>query len=62
MFTSRKVITGSILLVVGVIITIIKGDIPTNLLSLMQTIYGAFILGHTVQHASTAFSAKKDNN
>jgi len=57
---TRKIIAGAVLLVVGVVITFIKGDIPVNLLSLMQLIYSAFVVGNIGEHASNAYKDKKN--
>lgn len=60
-FTTRKILSGLILLIVGIIITFIKGDIPENLLSLMEWLYSAFVLGNVAQHATEAYGkGKKD--
>lgn len=59
-FTTRKIISGLILLLVGLGVTYIKGDIPINLLSLMQSLYYAFVVGNATQHLSQAmFSSKQ---
>lgn len=55
---TRKVMAGLLILLVGVGITLIKGDIPPNLLSLLQVIYGTFVLGNVGQHAADSFSGK----
>jgi hypothetical protein len=53
----RKIIAGATLLLVGIGITIIKGDIPPNLLSLMQLLYGTFVLGNAFQHATETYAS-----
>ena len=62
MFSTRKIISGLVLLLVGLIVTYIKGDIPPNLLSLMQLLYSAFIIGNSLEHATTTYSEAKKNN
>ncbi len=56
MFGARKVISGLVLLIVGVGIVILKGDIPPNLLSLMQLLYAAFVVGNIGEHVTTAYT------
>lgn len=46
----RKIITAFILLLVGLGIVIYKGDIPPNFLTLLQTIFGAFVVGNAFEH------------
>lgn len=58
MFSTRKIISGLLLLIVGLGVTYMKGDIPPNLLSLMQLLYGAFVLGNAFEHYT---STKKDS-
>lgn len=58
-FSTRKLFSGLVLLIVGVAITLIKGDIPTNLMSLMELLYGAFVLGNGFEYAAIAFSSRK---
>lgn len=57
---TRKVLSGAVLLLVGLAITLVKGDIPVNLLSLMQWIYSAFVLGNIGEHASNAYGSLKN--
>ncbi len=54
-FGGRKVVVTVICLIVGGILALIKGDVPTNYLVLLQTIISAFILGNTAEH----FAGKK---
>ena len=61
-FSTRKIISGVILLTVGVVITFIKGDIPPNLLSLMQLLYVTFVAGNGFVHATTAYVATKNGD
>lgn len=46
----RKIISGAVLLVSGLAVTYVKGDIPNNLLSLMQTLFYAFVAGNGLEH------------
>lgn len=58
-FTTRKILSGLLLLIVGIIVTYIKGDVPEHLLSLMQSLYYAFVIGNATQHVSNAVVASK---
>lgn len=58
----RKIITGAVLLVVGVIITLIKGDIPPNLNGLLESIYFAFVMGNGFEHFTNMKKGNKDKN
>lgn len=53
MLTSRKIISGLVLLVVGVLVVYWKGDIPTNFSTFLQTMYGAFVVGNAFEHYTT---------
>lgn len=56
--SSRKIISGLVLLTVGVIITLIKGDIPNNLSQLMGWLYTAFVVGNMSEHYTNMVSTK----
>lgn len=58
MFSTRKIIAALVLLIVGLIVTCIRGDIPTNLLSLMEMLYGAFVIGNLGEHATKVYKEK----
>lgn len=60
MFATRKILSGLILLIIGLVITYIKGDIPPNLLSLMQWLYTAFVVGNFGEHAANAYVKNRD--
>lgn len=57
MFSARKILSGLVLLAVGLGVTIAKGDVPANLLSLMQWLYSAFVIGNIGEHVTTAYKA-----
>ncbi len=54
----RKVAAGIVIVLVGLIVTAIAGDVPANLLALLQVVFGAFVLGNGFEHAAGAFAAK----
>lgn len=58
-YTSRKVLSGLLILAVGIVTVLIKGDIPPNFLSLLQWTYGSFVLGNGVQYVANAMSSKQ---
>lgn len=49
-YTTRKIVSGLVLLVVGLVVTYWKGDVPVNLMSLMQWLYAAFVVGNAAEH------------
>lgn len=53
LFTTRKIISGLVLLSVGLIVTYFKSDIPNNLLALMQWLYVSFCAANSAQHVSS---------
>lgn len=59
-FTTRKILSGLVLLVVALIVTYLKGDIPTNLMSFLQVLYGSFVIGNSIQHF-TEMKATQNN-
>jgi len=60
--TYRKIISGLVLLIVGVTIALIKGDIPNNLSQLMGWLYTAFVAGNGLEHVTNAFVTNKKLN
>jgi hypothetical protein len=56
----RKLVAALVILLVGVGVVALKGDIPANMLALLQTLFGALVLGNAVEHAAAAHvEAKK---
>lgn len=60
-YSSRKLLSGLLLLVVGVVITLIKGDIPPNLEGLLQSLYYAFVLGNSAEHFTNMRMSNKES-
>lgn len=62
--TSRKIIAGTVLLITAVLVTYWKGDVPSNLTNIIETLYGAFVVGNAFEHytvmKTTPVSEKKD--
>jgi hypothetical protein len=50
----RKVLAVIIMLVLGVGAVLLKDDVPPNFLNLLQFLFGAFVVGNAVEHASNA--------
>lgn len=57
----RKVAVAAVALVVGIGATLLRGDIPPNLLELIQVLFGAFIVGNGVEHVAGAIAEGKAN-
>ncbi len=55
---SRKIIITFVTMAAGIGAVALKGDVPTNFLTLLQTLAGAFVVGNGVEHAARAM--KKD--
>jgi hypothetical protein len=55
---SRKVYVGFIFLSVGILITALRGDVPNNLLSLMEALYASFVVGNGAEYVSQAIANK----
>lgn len=54
----RKVLAGVIILAVGVVIAVVKNDIPANLLQLLEVLFGGFIVGNVGEHIVGAVHAR----
>lgn len=57
----RKAFALLIMSLLGVGAVVWKGDVPSNFMSLMEFIFGAFIAGNAVEHAAGAYSDTKGN-
>lgn len=49
-------------MVSGLVVTYWKGDIPSNLLNLMQTLFCAFVLGNGWEHYAEIIKNKQKGN
>ncbi len=61
-FSTRKIITGAVLLISGLAVTYWKGDVPSNLLSLMQSLFYGFVLGNGFEHYTEIMKSKLPNS
>jgi hypothetical protein len=52
----RKIFISLVLLVAGIATVALKGDVPANFLTLMQTLVGAFVAGNGIEHLSKALT------
>jgi hypothetical protein len=55
----RKVVVALITLALGIGAVFLRGDIPPGLLTLMQTLFGAFVAGNMFEYASEAYTTVK---
>lgn len=53
----RKILATIVVLAVGIGATIFKGDVPPNLLTLLQFAAGFFVAGNAVEHVASAMKA-----
>jgi hypothetical protein len=59
--TTRKIISGAVLLITGIVITYWKGDIPSNMKELMENLYYGFVAGNAFEHFTTMKLNQTDN-
>lgn len=45
-------------LAIGVVFTLVKGDISANLLQLLQVVFGAFVVGNVGEHIANGVVAR----
>lgn len=50
----RKVVVAIVVTLIGVGAVFLKGDVPPNFLSLLQTVFGAFVAGNMFAHYTEA--------
>jgi hypothetical protein len=50
----RKVAGALLVIAIGVGVVFLKGDIPPNLMALLQVVFGAFVAGNAVEHMAAA--------
>jgi hypothetical protein len=55
----RKVAMAIAIVAIGLVVAAINGDIPDNLLALLQVVFGAFVLGNGFEHAAGAYTSGK---
>lgn len=55
-FSSRKLLVTSVLLTLAMACVFCKGDIPPNLLSFFEIIFGCYVAGNSTEHITTTIS------
>lgn len=55
----RKLAALVVMMLMGVGAVILKGDVPVNFLSLLEWVFGGFIIGNGIEHAAGAVGAAK---
>lgn len=55
----RKMVAGMVMLAIGLGTVIWLGEIPPNLLSLLEFLFGAFAVANTAEHISNTVEAVK---
>lgn len=58
LYASRKILSGLVLLIIGSVVVYLKGDIPPNFSTFMETLFGAFVMGNAFEHYSVMKSAQ----
>lgn len=51
----RKAAAAVGIVAVGVVTVLLRDDIPSGFLSLLQTVFAAFVAGNAIEHAATAY-------
>lgn len=51
----RKMVAGLVVVLVGVVVTVAKGDVPEGLQQMLEMVFGALVLGNVGEHAAKAF-------
>lgn len=51
----RKVLASLVLTIIAVGVTLLKGDVPSNLSSFLQFLFGALVLGNGIEHVTDAY-------
>ena len=46
----RKIVVAAVVLLVGSLVAHFKGDIPPNMLQLLEVLFGGFIVGNVTEH------------
>lgn len=49
----RKMVAAVLIVAIGVSIAFVKGDVPSNLLQLLEVVFGVFVTANTVNTASS---------
>lgn len=50
----RKLVATATVLAIAVGITLYRGDVPSNLLTLLMAVFGAFVVGNGIEHVADA--------
>jgi hypothetical protein len=56
----RKVFAALLVIAVGVGAVLLKGDVPANLLQLLQVVFGALVVGNVGEHVVGAVRARAE--
>jgi hypothetical protein len=57
--SGRKAIVTILILAAGLAVALIKGDLPHNLLSLLEVIFAGFVSGNAVEHLAKMSAARQ---
>lgn len=55
----RKIVSALILVVVAVVTTLLKGDIPPHLATFLEFTFGALVVGNGVEHVTGMLKSKQ---
>lgn len=54
----RKMLVTVALMATAIVTTYLRGDLPPGLLSFMETVFAAYVLGEAAHHGITTFAPK----
>jgi hypothetical protein len=57
--SGRKVLVTVLILAAGLAVALIKGDLPHNLLALLEVIFAGFVSGNAVEHLARISEARQ---
>jgi hypothetical protein len=55
----RKVVVALAVLLLCIGVVAVKGDVPPGLVSMLQFLFGSFVVGNVGEHAAAAYAAAK---
>jgi hypothetical protein len=56
----RKLLAAAIVLAIALACVFLKGDVPANLLSLLQVVFATFVVGNVGEHVTDVFQTHAD--
>lgn len=54
----RKLIGGILVIAVGLVVTLLKGDVPHAFGELLEVVFGAFVIGNAAEHGAAVLKSR----